>query len=79
MTRWLATTLAPDIRVNAISPGGIFRNQPEAFVQRYANKTPLARMATEEDIRGAVAYISSDLAQYVTGQVLRVDGGWGTW
>lgn len=49
LTRWLATTLAPDIRVNAISPGGIFRNQPEAFVQRYANKTPLARMATEED------------------------------
>lgn len=78
-TRWLATTLAPHVRVNAISPGGIIRNQPEKFVQRYEAKTPLGRMATEEDFRGAVAYLASDLSQYVTGQNLTVDGGWGVW
>lgn len=76
ITRWLATTLAPHLRVNAISPGGMFREQPEAFVQRYATKTPLARMAIEDDFRGAVALLTSDLAAYVTGQILRVDGGW---
>ena len=79
LTRWLATTLAPAIRVNAISPGGIWRNQPEAFVARYSSRTPLSRMATEDDLRGAIAYMASDLSQYVTGQTLAVDGGWGIW
>lgn len=78
-TRWLATTLAPQVRVNAISPGGIFRNQPVEFVERYSARTPLGRMATEDDLRGAIAYLSSDLSAYVTGQNLTVDGGWGTW
>ncbi len=79
LTRWLATTIAPDIRVNTISPGGVFRNQPEAFVQRYKAKTPLGRMATEDDFRGAIAYLASDLSKYVTGHNLAVDGGWGVW
>jgi NAD(P)-dependent dehydrogenase (short-subunit alcohol dehydrogenase family) len=77
LTRWLATTIAPQVRVNAISPGGIFRNQPKEFVQRFETKTPLRRMATEDDFRGVIAYLSSDLSKYVTGQVLSVDGGWG--
>jgi NAD(P)-dependent dehydrogenase (short-subunit alcohol dehydrogenase family) len=79
LTRWLATTLAPKIRVNAISPGGILRNQPRAFSKRYAERTPLGRMATEEDIKGAVLYLASDLSAYVTGQNLIVDGGWTIW
>ena len=79
LTRWLATTLAPDIRVNAISPGGVFRNQPEAFVKRYVSRTPLNRMATEDDFRAAVAYLSSDQSAYVSGQVISVDGGWNAW
>jgi NAD(P)-dependent dehydrogenase (short-subunit alcohol dehydrogenase family) len=79
LTRWLATTIAPDIRVNAISPGGVFRNQPEAFQKRYIERTPLRRMATEDDFRGAIAYLASDLSSYVTGQILHVDGGWGVW
>lgn len=79
LTRWLATTIAPQIRVNAISPGGVYRNQPDSFVKRYQEKTPLGRMATEDDFRGAVAYLASDMSSYVTGQNLTVDGGWGVW
>lgn len=78
-TRWLATTIAPHVRVNAISPGGVFRSQPEKFVQRYESKTPLGRMAIEDDFRGVVAYLASDLSRYVTGQNIAVDGGWGVW
>ena len=79
LTRWLSTTLGPDIRVNTISPGGIFRNQPKEFVRRYKDRTPLKRMATEEDLKGATAYFASELSSYVTGQNILVDGGWTTW
>lgn len=78
-TRWLATTLAPSVRVNAISPGGVYRNQPAAFVERYGARTPLGRMATEDDVRGVIGYLASDLSAYVTGQNIAVDGGWGVW
>lgn len=79
LTRWLATTLAPRVRVNAISPGGVERGQPEAFRERYEARTPLARMAVEEDFKGAVWFLCSDLSAYVTGQNLIVDGGWTAW
>ena len=79
LTRWLSTVLAPRIRVNAMSPGGVYRNQPEAFVERYKARTPLGRMGKEEDFKGAVAFLASDLSGWVTGQNIRVDGGWGTW
>jgi NAD(P)-dependent dehydrogenase (short-subunit alcohol dehydrogenase family) len=76
LTKWLSTTIAPDIRVNSISPGGVFRNQPKKFVVRYEQGTPLSRMATEEDFKGVIAYLASDLSAYVTGQNIIVDGGW---
>jgi NAD(P)-dependent dehydrogenase (short-subunit alcohol dehydrogenase family) len=76
LTRWLATTLAPKVRVNGLSPGGVARNQPDTFAVRYAARTPLGRMATEEDLKGATAYLASDLSAYVTGQNIVVDGGW---
>lgn len=79
LTRWLATVLAPNVRVNSITSGGVWRNQAEAFVDRYVARTPLKRMAAEEDLKGAVAYLASDLASYVTGQNLIVDGGWTAW
>lgn len=79
LTRWMATSLAPDIRVNAISPGGIERGQGETFVARYAARTPMRRMGTEDDLKGAIAYLTSGLSAYVTGQNLIVDGGWTAW
>jgi NAD(P)-dependent dehydrogenase (short-subunit alcohol dehydrogenase family) len=79
ITRWLATALAPRVRVNAISLGGIERNQEEAFRDRYAERTPLRRMATEADVKGAAAYLATDLSRYVTGHNLIVDGGWTAW
>jgi len=79
LTRYLACVLAPSIRVNMISPGGMWRDQPEVFCQRYIRRTPLRRMATEDDIKGAVAYLASDLSNYVTGHNLIIDGGWTAW
>ncbi|WP_243063538.1 SDR family oxidoreductase [Humibacter sp. RRB41] len=79
LTRYLATVMAPGVRVNAIAPGGIARGQDEQFVQRYEALTPLGRMATEDDMRGAVAWLASDAAGYVTGQVIAIDGGWTAW
>jgi NAD(P)-dependent dehydrogenase (short-subunit alcohol dehydrogenase family) len=79
LTRWLATTLAPEVRVNAISPGGVFRNQPKVFIQRYESRTPLQRMATEDDFRGVIAYLASDQSAFVSGQIISVDGAWGVW
>jgi NAD(P)-dependent dehydrogenase (short-subunit alcohol dehydrogenase family) len=79
LMRHLATVLAPKIRVNAISPGGVWRQQPEQFHARYRSRTPLGRMATEEDLKGAAAYLASDLSSYVTGHNLVVDGGWTIW
>jgi len=79
LMRHLSTTLAPRVRVNAISPGGVWRSQPEAFHQRYVSRTPLGRMAREDDLKGAVAYLASDLSAYVTGHNLVVDGGWTVW
>jgi len=75
-TKMLSTLLAPKIRVNAISPGGIFRNQPRKFVKKYLLKTPLGRMGHEDDIANAVIFFSSELSNYITGQNLVVDGGY---
>ena len=76
LMRYLACELAPRIRVNSLSPGGIERSQPAEFRRRYEERTPLGRMATEGDLRGAVAFLASDLSSYVTGHDLVVDGGW---
>ncbi len=77
LTKYLAKVLAPHIRVNAISPGGIYRNQEKIFIKKYKMKVPLKRMAVESDLNGAAVYLASNLSDYVTGQIIRVDGGWG--
>ena len=79
LTRWLATTLAPEVRVNAVCPGGISRNQPSNFVSRYEKRTPMKRMATENDFKGVISFLASQQSSYVTGQTINVDGGFSSW
>ena len=75
LTRWQSTFYAPQVKVNMISPGGIIRNQKKSFISRYSHKTPLKKMATEDDIANAILFLSSDLSNYITGQNLVIDGG----
>lgn len=79
LTRWLATTLAPEVRVNCISPGGVARSQPAEFVEKYTSRTPLRRMASEDDFKGIIALLSTNAGSYITGQNIMVDGGWSAW
>jgi NAD(P)-dependent dehydrogenase (short-subunit alcohol dehydrogenase family) len=77
LTRYLSAYYGPDnIRVNCVSPGGIFDHQPESFVKRYEAKVPLRRMGTPDDISPAVCFLLSDESRYITGHNLVVDGGW---
>lgn len=77
LSKYMATYYAKDnIRVNCVSPGGVFNKQPDSFIEKYAAKTPLGRMGTPKDIIGAVLYLASDASLYVTGHNLIVDGGW---
>ena len=78
LTKYLASYLGKhDIRVNAISPGGVYDNQPESFVRQYSNKTIVGnRMADTDDLNGALVFLLSDSSRYVTGQNIVVDGGW---
>ena len=79
LTRYLATTMAPTVRVNCIAPGGLQASQPKKFINKYIESTPMCRMAEPEDMKGAMAFLASDLSAYVTGQILFVDGGWTVW
>jgi len=76
LTRWLAVTMGPLVRVNAISPGGIYRQQDPRFVDRYTAKTPLKRMAKENDIVEPMLFLISTMARYISGETLVVDGGY---
>lgn len=78
-TRWLATALAPRVRVNMVSPGGIERGQDAQFLARYNKRTPLGRMGTENDISGMVSLLLSPEGAYITGQHMLIDGGWTAW
>lgn len=80
LTRWLATWWGKDsIRVNTLTPGGVFNNHNEEFVNAYSNKTPLGRMADKNDMTGMLCYLLSDLSRYCTGQNYIVDGGFTAW
>ena len=76
-SKYMASYYAKDnIRVNCVSPGGVFDKQADGFVEKYTAKTPLGRMGTTKDMVGAVLYLASGASSYVTGHNLIVDGGW---
>ena len=77
LTRYLTSYYGKhNVRVNCVSPGGIFDNQPEPFVKAYENKTPMKRMGSPDDIAPAVSFLLFGDAKYITGHNLIVDGGW---
>jgi NAD(P)-dependent dehydrogenase (short-subunit alcohol dehydrogenase family) len=76
-TRYLCSYLGPNqIRVNVVSPGGIFDNQNPLFVENYNKKVPMRRMGLPDDISPVVVFLLSEDAKYITGQNIIVDGGW---
>lgn len=76
-TRALATQyMGTDIRANTLTPGGAFADQDPAFVERYASRTVLNRMADPGEYRAAIAFLCSDASSYMTGSNLIIDGGW---
>lgn len=80
LTRYLAAEYGEHgIRVNTVSPGGVESGQNEIFVERYRTRVPLRRMATTQDIAGAVVFLAGAGAQYLTGQNIVVDGGMSIW
>ncbi len=80
LTRYLATYWADvGVRVNAISPGGVYNNQPEEFVQRLTNLIPISRMADIDEWQGAILFLCSDASSYITGINLTIDGGRSIW
>ena len=80
LTRWLATWWGKSgIRVNCISPGGVFNDHDKDFVESYSRMVPMGRMANREDITGILIYLLSDASSYCTGQNFIIDGGLTTW
>jgi NAD(P)-dependent dehydrogenase (short-subunit alcohol dehydrogenase family) len=77
LTKYLASYYGQfKIRVNSVSPGGVFDNQPPAFVTNYEKKVPLKKMALPDDIAPSIVFLLSNEASYITGHNLIVDGGW---
>ncbi len=76
LTRYLARIFAgKNIRVNCVSPGGLFNNQPQRFLENYCKKVPVGRMANQDDIKGLMVLLASDAGAYINGENILMDGG----
>ena len=80
MTKYLAVYFAKKgIRVNCLSPTGVYNNHPEDFVEKLSNIIPMGRMADIDEYKGAIAFLCSDASSYMTGTNLIIDGGKTIW
>ena len=79
LTKYLATHLAPNIKVNCIVPGGVLNSQKSKFVKNYSKLTPLNRMMKKDELNGLIDLLCSNESSYMTGSVIVVDGGYSIW
>ncbi len=80
LTKYLATLWADKgVRVNALTPGGVFNDHNGLFLERFEQLNPIGRMCDKKELHGAVIYLASDASSHVVGHNLIVDGGWTAW
>ena len=79
LTKFLATHLAPNFRVNCVAPGGVAFNQDKEFIKKYSKHTPLNRMMKKNELNGIIEFLCSTQSSYVTGATFVIDGGWTSW